>query len=267
MDTVKVDKIIQYALTVAADEDDYCHRELGPIHLIKYVYLADLVYAERHTGETFTGTPWIFYTFGPWTSQVYNRLETACSSVRAHKRSIPSNYKDDDYIRWSLPDHNLKSKLELELPITITSSLKKLVHEYGADTPELLHMVYKTYPMLKAAPNETLDFTPLHAHVEGVGSVERTPLTVKQLKKQKEILKETREKLQGKLALMKQAHTSKQKNKYPFGKPRYDDVYIQGMEWLDSLAGPELKETSLEAVFSSDIWKSKARFDPDLSGH
>ena len=54
MDLKKVDKIIQYALAVAANED-FCNRDLGPIHLVKYVYLADLAYAERNKGETFTG--------------------------------------------------------------------------------------------------------------------------------------------------------------------------------------------------------------------
>jgi hypothetical protein len=264
MNTVKVDKIIQYALAVAADEDDYRLRELGPIHLIKYVYLADLAYAERHTGETFTGTHWIFYNFGPWSPQVHGRLETACSAVRARKRSIPSNFKDDDFVRWSLPDHDIKSRLEEDLPLAITSNLKKWVHQYGPDTSALLHMVYKTYPMLKAAPNEALDFAPLPVHAEVPGQVESSSLTVKQQKKQKVIFKETCEKLQGKLAQMKQAHTAKPKNKYPFGKPRYDEVYFQGMEWLDSLAGPDVKKTTGEAVFSSDIWKSKARFDPDL---
>lgn len=104
MDTTKVDKIIQYALIVAADEDDFTRRELGPIHLIKYVYLADLVHAERHTGETYTDTPWVFYTFGPWSTQLFNRIETACSSVNARKRSVPSSYKDDDFTRWFLSD-------------------------------------------------------------------------------------------------------------------------------------------------------------------
>jgi hypothetical protein len=47
MKSNKIDLLIQYTLLVAGQEDEYLDRQLGPIHLIKYVYLADLVYAER----------------------------------------------------------------------------------------------------------------------------------------------------------------------------------------------------------------------------
>ena len=50
MDTAKVDLLIQFALAVAAEEDALAERELGPIHLIKYVYLAD-----SHTPSVTTG--------------------------------------------------------------------------------------------------------------------------------------------------------------------------------------------------------------------
>jgi hypothetical protein len=46
---------LKYILA-AAGQEDYGNREVGPIHLINYVYLADLAFAERHGGETFTGT-------------------------------------------------------------------------------------------------------------------------------------------------------------------------------------------------------------------
>lgn len=77
MDSSKVDKIIQFALLVAGEEDDFRDRQLGPIHLIKYVYLADLAYAKHHDGETFTGAKWQFYKFGPWAQEVNQRIEPA----------------------------------------------------------------------------------------------------------------------------------------------------------------------------------------------
>lgn len=55
MKSNKIDLLIQYAILIAGQEDEYPDRQLGPIHLIKYVYLADLAYAERNGGETFTG--------------------------------------------------------------------------------------------------------------------------------------------------------------------------------------------------------------------
>ena len=54
MKSSKIDLLIQYAILIAGQEDEYLDRQLGPIHLIKYVYLADLAYAERNCGKTFT---------------------------------------------------------------------------------------------------------------------------------------------------------------------------------------------------------------------
>ena len=51
MKSSKIDLLIQYAVLIAGQEDEYLDRQLGPIHLIKYVYLADLAYAEREKGE------------------------------------------------------------------------------------------------------------------------------------------------------------------------------------------------------------------------
>lgn len=97
MDTGRVDRMIQYALSVAAGED-FCNRELGPIHLIKYVYLADLAHAERNKGQTFTGTPWRFHHFGPWDMEVYKRIEPACSVIGAEKNRSPQNIKREIFI-------------------------------------------------------------------------------------------------------------------------------------------------------------------------
>ena len=41
MDIKKVDLLLKYILAAAGQEDPG-HREVGPIHLIKYVYSADL---------------------------------------------------------------------------------------------------------------------------------------------------------------------------------------------------------------------------------
>ena len=75
MDIERVEKILKYILAAAGQEDPG-QREVGPIHLIKYVYLADLIFAEKHEGETYTGAPWRFHHFGPWSPKVYSRIES-----------------------------------------------------------------------------------------------------------------------------------------------------------------------------------------------
>jgi hypothetical protein len=76
MKSSKIDLLIQYAILIAGQEDEYFDRQLGPIHLIKYVYLADLAYAEHNYGETFTGIDWQFYKFGPWSQTCKQGLES-----------------------------------------------------------------------------------------------------------------------------------------------------------------------------------------------
>lgn len=44
----------------------------------------------------------------------------------------------------------------------------------------------------------------------------------------------------------------------PVPSPQYDDVYFEGLAWLDSLAGPPLSEGEYEVEFSDEIWKSVA---------
>ena len=128
MDEQRVDKIIQFALAVAACEDDLSSRDLGPIHLLKYVYIADLAYAEYHNGNTYTGIKWQFFKFGPWSQEVHSRVEPACLSIGAVKRlfTYTDGEKCGEGIRWRLEDTALCDKLDNSLDIVVSlESLKR----------------------------------------------------------------------------------------------------------------------------------------------
>lgn len=258
---VRVDKLIQYALAVASREDDERDRELGPIHLLKYVYLGDLAYAEKHAGQTYTGAPWEFYKFGPWAQVVHERIEPAVVAMGASVRTF--DWQDGDRegegVRYRASDPTLATRLEGDLPFQVASALKKAVHAFTSCTPELLHHVYLTRPMLSAAPRARLDFTPPE-RPEIPPSTEKPPTTVKQEKRQRAKLEAARERLQQKL---REKRASRKGRSELTPMPRYDEVYEKGMRWLDSLAGNELPEEG-EAVFSDEIWKSRSRYDPDL---
>ena len=47
MEINKVDLLLKYILA-SSGQEDYGNREVGPIYLIKYVYSADLAFAEKH---------------------------------------------------------------------------------------------------------------------------------------------------------------------------------------------------------------------------
>ncbi len=51
----------------------------------------------------------------------------------------------------------------------------------------------------------------------------------------------------------------------PVTAPRYDDVYHQGIAWLDGLAGEPFSEGEYLAEFPDEVWKSAARSGEDVS--
>ncbi len=77
--STRVDLVLQYSLLVAGEQDTSFDRQLGPIHLLKYVYLADL-FAGKNEGATYTGIEWKFYKFGPWSQSVNERIAPALSA-------------------------------------------------------------------------------------------------------------------------------------------------------------------------------------------
>lgn len=260
-DPGKIDLLLQYILSVAGQED-YEDRELGMIHLIKYAYLADLAYSEHHNGETFTGAPWRFHHYGPWAEVVYSRIEPALSAVHARKRAFHSTKYDKDLSRWSIDDDELHDALERRIDLGVAGAVQKYVHKFGTDTTALLHHVYKTPPMLRAAPDEYLDFSIMDRGRVGqyfdTGALPAETLTVRQKKKRKEKFVQLKKGLNHRLD--KELKKSKRRPK----PPRYDEVYAEGVRHLDELAGSPLESLECTALFTDEVWKSKARFDPDV---
>ena len=259
MDNAKIDQILQYALLVAGDEDEAQSRRLRPIHLIKYVYLADLAHAEKHGGETYTGAPWRFHYFGPWSREVWARIDPALTAIGAYKQTFPSNYDDrDDWDQWSKTDDAMLRRLGNMLPLEVAVSVRNNVHHFGSATPDLLAHVYLTRPMRNAAPQERLDFSPQIQ--EPPVPCTLSPFTPKQKKRLNEVMNGLRAKAAARREALKKSPPIPSTQP----PPRYDEVFFNGLKWLDSLAGEPLPEGELEATFSDDIWKSQARTTDEL---
>ncbi len=265
MDSHRVDLILQYALVVAGENEEPFDRQLGCIHLIKYVYLADLAYSERHNGETFTGAKWRFHKFGPWEPKVDDRIEPALSGIGASTTRTSHPKYEDDFVRWHSPEDDLEKELSDQLPLVISIAIKKAVRSYGSDTATLLNHVYLTEPMLCAAPGEDLDFRcklQRSDHTQEPAQIEPQQSMTKKERDQR------KQKIQDLRSLVRERLDKRKKEPElvtPDPPPRYDEVFQQGLACLEAEAGPPIENQEEKAGLSDDIWKSPARYDPELS--
>lgn len=278
LDANHTDLIIQYALLLAGEEDDQFDRQLGPIHLVKYVFLADLAYAKRFGGSSFTGAGWRFHNFGPWDAAVFNRIEPAANAIRAQVMKFDSNYGDDDWVRYRLRDSDKLKELEKQIPTPIRLFLPRQVHKFLGDTPSLLDFVYKTEPMIVAAPEEDLDFSVVAKPKSGdderpktqssssaAVSPGRQEFDIAQLRHE-QLSNKKKKRFHERVRTMHEKQAAKPKLINPVKTPRYDEVYEQGVAWLEELAGSYgLEPAEFTAEFSDDVWKSAARKGQDVS--
>ena len=267
MDIEKVDTLIKFALS-AAGQEDFESRELGPIHLVKYIYLADFAYSRNHRGETYTRVQWKFHHFGPWASEVFLRIKPTLESINAKERKISSPKYEEDFYRWSVDSEELYEELYEMLPLEVSAAIKKTIHDFGNDTAELLHYVYRTRPMVQAAPGEYLSFV-FSEEEEDISKneelesseAEKPHLSVRQKKLRKAAIEKLRETVNARLDDRLLVGKKRQKHT----PPRYDEVYYQGIEWLDRLTGEPMEEEEGVLEVSGESWRSSFRTKDDLS--
>jgi hypothetical protein len=260
-DATRIDLLLQFIVAVAAEQDGFRDREFGPIHLLKYVYLADVAFAERHDGNTYTGTAWQFHHFGPWSVEVFNRIEPALSTIGVEPKRIPSRFTDDA-VRYGLPVSEaarVRSRGDSQLPSAVQFSITRAVHQFGSDTGSLLRAVYLTAPMLNAAPEERLDFaTAVRERPPAYATASDTVASKSQQKLRQRRLAEIRAEVQSRLASVKQSRRVLEQ------APRYDEVFREGVEWLDRLAGEAVPEAQGRLSVADDVWKSETRREPEV---
>jgi hypothetical protein len=266
VDINRTTQLIRFIVLAAGQSDEFADRLLGPIHLIKYLYLADLAYAGQNNGQTFTGITWRFHHFGPWAVEAFQQLEPALAIPGAKRTTFESQYGDDDVVRWQWCDDQEFKTIERALPLAVAFAVKKAVHEYGSDTYMLLHEVYRTPPMLHAAPEEELDFKwaipACRGDLDNVKDELMTSPTHAQplsKKARQRRIAELRERVQKKL------HDSIDNSKLVSADPppRYDQVFIDGQQWLDEIDGGPVPEQRGELTFSSEVWKHPGRTEPN----
>lgn len=257
----RLNAVYQYAVAVAATSEDFRQRQLGPIHLLKYAYLADIAFAVKN-GNTYSGVAWRFYHFGPWNEEAFEGIQPALLAISANEHKFPSRY-ENDFIRYGLDTRlaeEVARRCEQLLPPVITGAMAAAIREYGSDTADLLRHVYLTQPMLAAKPGRFLDFATVRRNTPALKDSALVGRSSKEKRRRKKIIEAAREEVRKRLA------RRRLKRSRPHPTPRYDAVFDEGTVQLDKMAGEPLTSSSGEIIFDDSIWySSQRRDDPDLS--
>lgn len=248
----RIKSLITFILLTAGENDDYTARSLGPIHILKYLYLADYYYAKRNQGSTYTGIDWTFHNFGPWSFAAFEMIEPALAGSGATLREFDNSFGDQDSKRWTLNNSDFLNTLAQKIPAAITRQLRSVMREFVTDTCELLHFVYNTEPMLKAAPGEQLRF----GEESMPQTFEVTETRLEKLSKNKR--KAFSQRISSLKDKVKSGHFSSSSEVESKLQPRYDEVYYQGLESFD-MDDCYSDGDVITVKFSDDIWKSGIR--------
>jgi hypothetical protein len=125
-----------------------------------------------------------------------------------------------------------------------------------------LRHVYLTRPVLQAAPNEPLVFEAAPQAGEVGQAPDRSAAVPRSVRERRRLQVQQEERRAHVQALL---HEKLQKRPHPATPPpRYDEVYAEGLAWLERAAGEPPAPGEGELVVDPTIWKSSSRQDPDV---
>lgn len=214
MDITKVTTLVQALLNFAQEQGS---SGLTITSLTKLIYLADVYYARKNNGETYSGTEWKFHHFGPYSFQLSETIEKKIPNVQVEAGETRDQGHSFKLIKLS--DYAKTATMEdTKLGIGITSALQSNVKNFSGNLNSLLEYVYfHTEPMEGATPGDKLDFT----KCEVINFKDFKPLpsknkTADKIKKGKELL-----------AALKAKKDAKKSNLGNYTPPKYDNHYNQ----------------------------------------
>ncbi len=192
---------------------------LSTIALVKYLYLADLFYAEETGGKTLTGLPWIFYQYGPYCTEGFRVIDDAVTHGFINAKNYQSKYEVDKEYKWySSLDEN---EPQLDVPVHVWASLSSAIGRFE-DIRDLMSYVYfETAPMQQAKERAPLDFSNARK-IKPENPIVMNKLSAKKIRKAQEILNKIRE-----------TRTRNSVVSYAGPSPVYDDSYYEFAKTLD----------------------------------
>jgi hypothetical protein len=215
---------------------------LTTLRLVKFIYLADLYYARKHSGKKLTGFPWAFVNYGPYCHESLDAIQRAELNGIICKKAYESKFGEDEmYNIYSCSEDTDLDEIEDEIPHEVLSSLRSAIKKYGDDTPFLLDYVYfETEPMANARKGDLLDFT------KAKPLLPVTPIKLKKIPQDKINLAKSHIKTLGKKLMEGRSRLEREKLE---AKRLKDDLYYEALEMLE---GKDL-ETNLQGVAKIEV--------------
>ena len=128
----------------------------GKTKLVKLIYLADVEYY-RARRKTLTGMEWIFYHYGPYSSEIDDALAELAFDIPQESVQTAGGRAAIVFKTAG----NLKSRLGEHVKISELRLVNRVIGDWGETelNPLLNHVYFYTEPMKDAARGETLDFS------------------------------------------------------------------------------------------------------------
>jgi len=264
-----VKDLLRFSLAATATrQDEFRMRELGPIHLLKYLYLADWAYARSHDGQSITGIDWIFYDFGPFASAALALILTFVPSLDVQSRNF-IGVDEIERTKWCFQrdseTEDLFIKLEEVIPKEASSAIMHAARDFGGATYPLLDMVYKTLPMRNSTPNQKIDFAKAIETFPEWGIIQPSPEIPDIIKiEATSALSNTKQKkIEQKKAIlrarMKRAIELVDAQPGMEIKPIYDELFYEGTAAMDAQIGEVIGEREGTFTFDQSVWESDLR--------
>jgi hypothetical protein len=133
-------------------------RQPGRTRLMKLLYLLDVDYANLTSGKTWSGLPWRFYHYGPYSPDLQRLLDRMDGTDIEDKQ----RHGVEGMYHVYTGAHGAADHIDLErlLDSAGRTALQTVVHQWaGADLNDLLdHVYFDTAPMRHAKRGDLLDF-------------------------------------------------------------------------------------------------------------
>jgi len=125
--------------------------------LIKLVYLADVL-SYRRRKKTITGVDYIYYDYGPWSSDFYDALEST-PEIAEKLGFTPFGDVQYTYVQYTyrgtVPEYKFKHLIDEEVEL-----LKEVDAEWGnRPLKAILEKVYSSPPFAESTFGELIDFS------------------------------------------------------------------------------------------------------------